>query len=78
MVSCPRRPDAVGVLISRFGIVEYVIVGDERSLFIPEPLTIPGKKRLRGLRLCHTHLRGNCFRRRPPDLALLRLDPLRR
>jgi GTP-binding protein HflX len=66
----------VGVLINRFGMVEYVIVGDERSLFIPEMTDYPlGKKRLRGLRLCHTHLRGELLSDEDlTDLALLRLD----
>jgi GTP-binding protein HflX len=66
----------VGVLINRFGMVEYVIVGNERSLFIPELTDYPlGKKRLRGLRLCHTHLRGELLSEEDlTDLALLRLD----
>jgi GTP-binding protein HflX len=66
----------VGVLINRFGMVEYIIVGDERSLFIPELTDYPlGKKRLRGLRLCHTHLRGELLSDEDlTDLALLRLD----
>lgn len=65
-----------GVLINRFGAVEYVIVGDERSLFIPELADYPlGRKRLRGLRLCHTHLRGELLSDEDlTDLALLRLD----
>jgi GTP-binding protein HflX len=66
----------VGVLINRIGAVEYVIVGDERGLFIPELSDYPlGKKRLRGLRLCHTHLRGEPLTDDDlTDLALLRLD----
>jgi GTP-binding protein HflX len=66
----------VGVLINRIGTVEYVIVGDERGLFIPELSDYPlGKKRLRGLRLCHTHLRGEPLTDDDlTDLALLRLD----
>ncbi len=66
----------IGVLINRFGVVEYVIVGDERGLFIPELTDYPlGKKRLRGLRLCHTHLRGELLSDEDlTDLALLRLD----
>jgi len=66
----------VGVLISRIGLVEYVIVGDERGLLIPELTDYPlGKKRLRGLRLCHTHLKGEPVTEDDlTDLALLRLD----
>lgn len=66
----------VGVLINRIGLVEYVIVGDERQLFIPELSDYPlGKKRLRGLRLCHTHLKGEPLTEDDlTDLALLRLD----
>lgn len=66
----------IGVLINRFGTVEYVIVGDERGLFIPELSDYPlGRKRLRGLRMCHTHLRGELLSDEDlTDLALLRLD----
>ena len=66
----------IGVLINRIGLVEYVIVGDERGLFIPELTGYPlGKKRLRGLRLCHTHLKGEPLTEDDlTDLALLRLD----
>ena len=49
----------VGLLINRLGEVDYVIVGNEREVFIPELSEYPlGKKLLRGLRLVHTHLRG--------------------
>ncbi|HWI40194.1 MAG TPA: GTPase HflX, partial [Verrucomicrobiae bacterium] len=45
----------IGVLISRSGAVEYVVVGDEKSLLIPELSAFPlGKRPLRGLRLVHT------------------------
>lgn len=66
----------IGVLINRIGLVEYVVVGDERQLFIPELTDYPlGKKRLRGLRLCHTHLKGETLSEDDlTDLALLRLD----
>lgn len=66
----------IGVLINRIGAVEYVVVGDERGLFIPELSDYPlGRKRLRGLRLCHTHLRGEPLTDDDlTDLALLRLD----
>jgi GTP-binding protein HflX len=66
----------VGVLIGRSGAVEYVLVGDERSLLIPELSDFPlGRKLLRGLRLVHTHLRGEALTSDDlTDLALLRFD----
>jgi GTP-binding protein HflX len=66
----------VGILVNRFGEVEYVIVGDERSIFIPELPDYPlGKKRLRGLRLIHTHLKGEPLTDDDlTDLAMLRFD----
>ena len=68
----------IGILINRAGIVEYVIVGDEKSLVIPELRDYPlGKRPLRGLRLVHTHLRGEQINEDDQtDLALLRLDLL--
>jgi GTP-binding protein HflX len=56
--------------------VEYVIVGDERSLLIPELSDFPlGRKLLRGLRLVHTHLRGEAITSDDlSDLSLLRFD----
>jgi GTPase len=66
----------IGLLINRIGLVEYVVVGDERELCIPDLSDYPlGKKRLRGLRLCHTHLKGEPLTEDDlTDLALLRLD----
>jgi len=66
----------VGVLIGRSGAVEYVLIGDERSLLIPELSDFPlGRKLLRGLRLVHTHLRGEALTSDDlTDLALLRFD----
>jgi GTP-binding protein HflX len=66
----------IGLLINRIGLVEYVIVGDEKGLYIPDLSDYPlGKKRLRGLRLCHTHLKGEPLTEDDlTDLALLRLD----
>lgn len=66
----------IGVLIDRHGAVEYVIVGDERGLFIPELADYPlGRRLLRGLRLIHTHLKGESFSEDDlTDLALLRFD----
>jgi len=66
----------VGILVNRFGEVEYVIIGDERSIFIPDMVDYPlGKKRLRGLRLIHTHLYGEPLSEDDlTDLSLLRFD----
>jgi GTPase len=66
----------VGVIINRIGVIEFVIVGDERRILIPDLKDYSlGKKRLRGLRLCHTHLKGEQLTEDDfTDLALLRLD----
>ncbi|HEY6007227.1 MAG TPA: GTPase HflX [Geobacteraceae bacterium] len=66
----------VGVLINRIGELEYVIIGDERGVFIPELPDYPlGRRQLRGLRLVHTHLRGEPLSDDDlTDLAMLRFD----
>lgn len=66
----------VGVLIDRQGGVKRVIVGDARQLMIPDIGRLRGgTARFRGLRLVHTHLRGEPLSRDDlNDLALLRLD----
>jgi GTPase len=66
----------VGILVNRFGEVEYVVVGDEKGILIPEMADYPlGKKRLRGLRLIHTHLKGEPLSEDDlTDLAMLRFD----
>ena len=66
----------IGVLISRRGTVERVIVGDASRLMIPEIGRLRGGVgRFRGLRLVHTHLRGEGLSADDlNDLALLRLD----
>ena len=66
----------IGVLVDRHGAVEYVIVGDEKGLFIPELSDYPlGRRLLRGLRFIHTHLKGESFSEDDlTDLALLRFD----
>ncbi|HLO26033.1 MAG TPA: GTPase HflX [Geobacteraceae bacterium] len=66
----------IGILVNRVGEVVLVIVGDERSIFIPELSDYPlGKRLLRGLRLVHTHLRGEPLTEDDlTDLAMLRLD----
>ena len=66
----------IGVLVSRIGEVAYVVVGDERGLLIPTLDDYPlGKRLLRGLRLVHTHLKGEPLSDDDlTDLSLLRLD----
>jgi GTP-binding protein HflX len=66
----------VGVLLSRDGAVKNVIVGDAHSLTLPDIGRLRGGVgRFRGLRLVHTHLRGEPLTKDDlNDLALLRLD----
>lgn len=66
----------IGLLINRKGAVETVIVGNDHALFIPPlPPARIGPGRLRGLRLLHTHLKGEELSDEDmTDLALLRLD----
>ncbi len=66
----------VGVLLARNGSVRNVIVGDAGRLEIPEIGRLRGGPgRYRGLRLVHTHLRGEALSQDDlNDLALLRLD----
>jgi len=66
----------IGLLISRLGMVEYVIVGTATGISIPKlsrRRIHPG--RLQGLRLIHTHLAGDGLSSEDlTDLAKLRLD----
>lgn len=66
----------VGVLLSRDGNIREVIVGDADRLEIPEIGRLRGRwGRLRGIRLVHTHLKGEPLSADDlNDLALLRLD----
>ncbi len=66
----------VGVLISRHGQVEYVMVGDAGGIVIPDLKRVRvGQGRFRGLRCLHTQLSGPGLTRDDlNDLALLRLD----
>ena len=68
----------IGILVNRQGIVDYVLVGDEKGLVIPELRDYPlGRRPLRGLRLIHTHLQNEQITEDDlTDLALLRLDLL--
>jgi GTP-binding protein HflX len=66
----------IGVLIDRRGALAHVVVGDASRLFLPDVGRMRGGAgRFRGLRLVHTHLRGEALTRDDlTDLALLRLD----
>ena len=66
----------VGVLLGRDGTVRNVIVGNAHSLTLPDIGRLRGGVgRFRGLRLVHTHLKGEPLTRDDlNDLALLRLD----
>jgi GTPase len=66
----------VGVLIDRRGTIEHVMVGDASKIMLPDVGRLRGAPgRFRGLRLVHTHLRGESLTRDDlTDLALLRLD----
>lgn len=66
----------VGVLLDRRGAIQHVMVGDASKIFLPDIGRMRGGAgRFRGLRLVHTHLRGESLTRDDlTDLALLRLD----
>lgn len=66
----------IGALIDRSGHVEYVMVGDNRRIELPDFKRIRvAVARFRGLRCVHTHLRGEGLTQDDlTDLALLRLD----
>ena len=66
----------VGVVVSREGVIRNVVVGDATQLHLPDVGRLRGGVgRFRGLRLVHTHLRGEPLSADDlNDLALLRLD----
>nr|WP_321258106.1 GTPase HflX [uncultured Pseudodesulfovibrio sp.] len=66
----------LGLLIDRQGKVGMVLVGDNRSIYIPElPRRRLSSGRLRGLRLLHTHLSGESLSQEDlMDMVFLRLD----
>jgi GTPase len=66
----------IGLLVSRHGTVESVMVGDARSLEIPPLERVrQGMGRLQGLRCLHTHLGAEPLSKDDlNDLAILRLD----
>lgn len=66
----------LGLLLDRRGQVTHILIGDRRSVFIPDLRLFrfsPGH--LRGLRLVHTHLEPGGFTKEDmTDLLLVRLD----
>jgi GTP-binding protein HflX len=66
----------VGVLVHRSGQVDCVVVGDAAKLMLPDIGRLRAAEgRFRGLRLVHTHLRGEPLTRDDlVDLVRLRLD----
>lgn len=68
----------LAVLLDRRGAVTHVIVGDAHQIFIPDlSRHRAGEGRFRGLRLIHTHLRGEGLTRDDlTDLSLLRFDAM--
>ncbi|MBX3272747.1 MAG: GTPase HflX [Sandaracinaceae bacterium] len=65
-----------GVLVDRKGVVEFVIVGDATTLWLPDFGRLRAARgRFRGLRLIHTHLGPEGLTRDDiVDLTRLRLD----
>jgi GTP-binding protein HflX len=68
----------VGILVDRRGAVTHVMVGDARSIELPDWGRMrAGPGRLRGLRCIHTHLAEEGLTRDDlNDLVLLRLDAM--
>lgn len=66
----------IGVIIDRAGVVQHVIVGDDRQIVIPDLSRYSlGRSGLRGLRCVHTHLKQEALNQDDlVDLELLRLD----
>ncbi len=66
----------IGLLVNRQGAVDQILIGTEKGLLIPDLKDYPlGRKRLRGLRLIHTHLKNEPLNEDDlTDLRLLRLD----
>lgn len=64
------------MLVNRNGYVEHVVVGNARSIVLPDLKRVRmGAERFRGLRCLHTHLAGEGLTQDDlTDLALLRLD----
>jgi len=65
-------------LVNRRGEIEYVTIGDRKSIQLPDfKRTRTGFRRFRGLRCLHTHLDSTGLTRDDlTDLSLLRLDAM--
>lgn len=66
----------IAILINRRGLIQDVIVGDDREVVLPDLSSFRlGRRLLRGVRMVHTHLRDEPLSQDDlTDLALLRLD----
>ncbi len=66
----------VGLIVDRSGGIRNVVVGTNRDILIPDLSEHRlGARRLRGVRLIHTHLKDHPLNQEDlTDLALLRLD----
>jgi GTP-binding protein HflX len=66
----------VGIIVDRSGSIRNVVVGTNRDILIPDLSELRlGTRRLRGVRLIHTHLKDQPLNQEDlTDLALLRLD----
>ncbi len=66
----------IGLIIDRSGTIQFVIVGNDREIEIPDLSKYSlGRSGLRGLRCVHTHLKSEPLSRDDlTDLELLRLD----
>jgi len=66
----------IGILVGRDGFIHTVLLGDQLQILIPDLSELRlGKHILRGVRLIHTHLKGEPLSSDDlTDLALLRLD----
>ncbi len=66
----------IGILADRKGKIQYVMIGDDKRIIIPE-LERERSARLRELRLIHTHLKKEPLTEEDLyDLTLLRLDTI--
>ena len=66
----------IGAIIDRRGAIQFIVVGDHAMIVIPDlSRHRAGGTRFRGLRLIHTHLKGEPLSRDDlTDLALLKFD----
>lgn len=66
----------LGLIIDRSGVIQHVIVGNDREIMIPDLSRYSlGRSGLRGLRCVHTHLKQEPLNQDDlTDLELLRLD----